>query len=186
MLFQKQIHSILFLFLFCNICQSKKKKKKFDWILKWKRISWSDILEYPWIKEFTYIKNAFFSCLCVHSDYCAQTTIYLVILYLVLVFFVLYRDMSCFSNGLEPVKTKFFSFFNLCFINRINFFSYTFFFFFWIEISVKRIVNFINLTRQTPFLSNLSCKKNFLIILHVTLLCSFLLCNLSNRASRQE
>lgn len=131
MLFQKQIHSILFLFLFCNICQSKKKKKKkFDWILKWKRISWSDILEYPWIKEFTYIKNAFFSCLCVHSDYCAQTAIYLVILYLVLVFFVLYRDMSCFSNGLEPVKTKFFSFFNLCFINRIHFFFLYIFFFF--------------------------------------------------------
>lgn len=113
---------------------------------------------------------------------------YILLFYIsILVFFVLYRDMSCFSNGLEPVKTKFFSFFNLCFINRIIFFSYTFFFFFfWIEISVKRIVNFINLTRQTPFLSNLSCKKNFLIILHVTLLCSFLLCNLSNRASRQE
>lgn len=133
-MFRKQIHSILFLFLFCNIFKLKKElKKKFDWILKMKK-NFSDILEYPWIKEFTYIKNAFFSCLCVHSDYFAQTAIYLVILYLILVFFVLYRNMSCFNNGLKPVKTKFFSFFICffffftCFINRINFFFYTFFF----------------------------------------------------------
>lgn len=76
-------------------------------------------------------------------------------------------------------------FFYTCYQQNKFFFLYIFFFF-WIEISVKYIVNFINLTRQTPFLSNLSSKKNFLIILHVTLLCSFLLCNLSNQASRQE
>lgn len=151
--------------------------------------NFSDILEYPWIKEFTYIKNAFFSCLCVHSDYFAQTAIYLVILYLILVFFVLYRNMSCFNNGLKLVKTKFFSFF-ICFFFFYMFYQQNKFFFlyifFWIEISVKHIVNFINLTRQISFLSNLSSEKNFLIILHVTLLCSFLLCNLSNQASRQE
>lgn len=123
-----------------------------------------------------------------HSDYFAQTAIYLVILYLILVFFVLYRNMSCFNNGLKPVKTKFFSFF-ICFFFYMFYQQNKFFFlyiFFWIEISVKHIVNFINLTRQISFLSNLSSEKNFLIILHVTLLCSFLLCNLSNQASRQE